>query len=170
MQSKTQPPDDDWGKLRRIAVELRGKGRGWRLGFWKSFGGEQGIGALIGWLYHRGKCVYCGVDLVREGQMVGGAGTTDHLIPRGKSKIGFTSPFNAVPACACCNSIKGLLDRELKRSDYPDALNQVQHDRLISRARDFVAERRRFADSLFEKDKSAWDKALDHRNKLEFKT
>jgi hypothetical protein len=105
--------------------------------------------------------------LVQKGQMIGGAGTTDHLIPRAMSDIGFTSHFNAVPSCASCNSIKGLLDRTLKPSDYPDVLNQDKHDELVSRARKFIAEKRATAEALFESDKSQWEKALNSRNALD---
>jgi 5-methylcytosine-specific restriction endonuclease McrA len=166
MEMETQRPDTYWGELRRIAIDLKGK-RGSARGFWKSFKGDEGTAALMGWLYYRGQCVYCERCLVQKGQMIGGAGTTDHLIPRAKSKIGFTSHFNAVPSCASCNSIKGLLDRKLEPSDYPDVLDWNAHIKLLSQARKFIAEKRTAAEATFESDKSQWDTALNRRNALD---
>jgi hypothetical protein len=77
-----------WEELYRIAKDLKKNDKG----FWKSF---TELGALVGWLHYRGKCAYCQRELVQEGQLIGGAGTTDHLLPITRfPKLGFKSPFN----------------------------------------------------------------------------
>jgi 5-methylcytosine-specific restriction endonuclease McrA len=156
--------NDDWDRLRGIAEELRRNDHG----FWRDFK-EKGIPALMGWLYYRGKCVYCGEELVRPGQLIGGATKTDHLLSISKSpNIGFSSHFNAVPACAGCNSIKAVWDRKRKPSDCPDGvLTQEIHDRLVAEARDVIKRERAEADAGFESERTNWMKALEQRDALE---
>ncbi|HML15366.1 MAG TPA: hypothetical protein VK419_00005, partial [Bryobacteraceae bacterium] len=62
----------------------------------------------MGWLDHKGKCVYCGVELADAEHMIGGLATTDHLLPAARyEELDFTRGperedryLNAVPACA----------------------------------------------------------------------
>ena len=54
---------------RRIANRLRAPGYYWSA--------RARIEALMGWLHHRGHCVYCGVQLVDASHMIGGLAGTD---------------------------------------------------------------------------------------------
>jgi hypothetical protein len=151
-----------WEELYRIAKDLKKNDKG----FWKSF---TELGALVGWLHYRGKCAYCQRELVQEGQLIGGAGTTDHLLPITRfPKLGFKSPFNAAPTCASWNSITGLLDRQTATSEYPnpDELNWETHKMWVSRARTFIAAKRAEATGRFKGEDANWKRALERRNAL----
>ncbi len=60
-----------------------------------------------------GRCVYCGVAVVRRGPGLHRAphlATLDHVVPR--SRGGPTRPDNLVLACAACNNARGVEDAE----------------------------------------------------------
>jgi hypothetical protein len=145
-------------ELRKIAKDLKRVDTG----FWSQF---KQIPALMGWLRCGGKCVYCGLELVQKGQLIGGAVTTDHLLSRAKSKVGFSSHWNAVPTCAGC-SIKGVWDRRQKDVEYPDNMTRELHERLVKEAGEFIRTRRREAGTRFASERSNWLSALERRNAL----
>jgi hypothetical protein len=63
-----------------IAKELKNKNGH----YWRTF---EHIEALMGWLHHRGRCVYCGIELADATHMIGGLATTDHLLPKKSIQI-----------------------------------------------------------------------------------
>jgi hypothetical protein len=121
----------------------------------------------MGWLHYFGRCVSCKEELVKDGKLIGGAGVTDHLLPRAKFPEGFRSHLNAVPSCARCNSIKATFDRQLKTEEFADGLSQDVHDRMLSLAREFISSRRAIANARFEDEERSWNKALARRKALD---
>jgi 5-methylcytosine-specific restriction endonuclease McrA len=150
-----------WDELYLIAGDLKRTDTG----FWSTF---VELPALVAWLHYRGKCGYCNSELVQKGQLVGGAATTDHLLSSAKSKIGFTSHWNAVPTCASCNSIKGIWDRRDKTVEYPEELTEELHEQLVKEASEFIRARRGEADARFASEQANWVKALERRNALDW--
>ncbi|WP_210247685.1 HNH endonuclease [Salinarimonas soli] len=64
-----------------------------------------------------GRCVYCGVAVVRRGpglHRTPNLATLDHVIPR--SQGGPTRAENLVLACAACNNARGVEDAESFRA------------------------------------------------------
>ena len=95
-------PDEE--ELCRIARGLRKRNEP---EFWWKF---SNLAHLVGWLRHRGRCVYCDTDLV-EGQYIRhGWATTDHLLPKSVYPELDKCSLNTVPACSACNSLKGGVD------------------------------------------------------------
>ncbi len=87
--------------------------------------------ALFGAVFARdgGRCVHCGVAVVRRGPGLHRApnlATLDHVIPR--SHGGPTRAENLVLACAACNNARGTLDVETFRATRPP-LSRGDRDR-----------------------------------------
>ena len=100
-EQASQPREQD---LRRIAEGLIRRNRP---GFWSRF---SRIEHLVGWLRHRGTCVYCGKDLVAGQYIRYGWATTDHLMPQSKYPDLDQCSLNTVPACSACNCLKRDMD------------------------------------------------------------
>ena len=76
-----------------------------------------------------GRCVYCGIAVVRRGPGLHRApnlATLDHVVPR--SQGGPTRAENLVLACAACNNARGTLDVETFRATRPP-LSRGDRDR-----------------------------------------
>jgi len=108
-----QVPQPDDQNLRSIAEDLKRRNRP---GFWWKFRKTE---HLVGWLLHRGTCVYCGKDLIGEQYIRHGWATTDHLLPQSQYPDLDRCPLNTVPACSACNCLKGGLDPSEAPADEP---------------------------------------------------
>ncbi len=86
----------------------------------------------------RGRCEYCGYDLLRDRQGYASA-TVDHLLPKGTYGENVAEhPNNWVLSCSCCNSTKGKYD-VLEQGE--DANDMVENKRevLIHRAKKYIS-------------------------------
>jgi hypothetical protein len=97
-------PQPDEGQLRRIALRLKRRNES---GIWSRFGNTH---HLVGWLRHRGVCVYCGKDLIEQEYIRHGWATTDHLLPQSSYGTFDRCSLNTLPACSACNCLKGGFD------------------------------------------------------------
>jgi len=87
------------------------------------------------------RCVYCGFD--GRPQQAWWIFTDDHIVPRELWNLRQTSdpdtPLNLALACSGCNSTKKHFD---PTDGGRDPLTQESRDRLIERAREYIAEKR----------------------------
>lgn len=149
-------------ELRRVADELF-----WSGGYWNALPVE----ALMGWLLHGGKCVYCDKDLVGYEQITGGKGTIDYLLPHHiYPELDFMNPdnpcayLNAVPACGECRSLKGSDDTNTEVSPQLYGTGRpltVETQRaLIERGKNHVEVAKVMWHISYEADVRNWDHAL----------
>lgn len=148
----------DLEKLRRIATDLRKRG-----GYWGTFP----LGDLMGWLLHKGRCVYCDTPLVEPYHMTNGLGGTDHLLPQADYPELDDDPLNLLPVCVGCNGLKRDWDPNTQVSPqlYHSKTGEPVRDEhtcelLISRAREHVDKRRKERQANFPKDQANWSDAL----------
>jgi HNH endonuclease len=144
-------------ELRMVAGDLQQQGQ-----YWRSF---KRIEHLMGWLYDKGKCVYCDEDLVEKGHTITGSATTDHLLPKRKYIQLDDEPLNAVPACSACNHLKGQWDPN-ERGDTP-ALTADLRREFVARARGHIRAKRQKRAAEFQLDLEAWQRALRRCRELD---
>lgn len=88
--------------LRHIAEGLQAQGGS----YWQLFPKLTERPDLMGWLLHKGQCVYGDTPLVEVRDMINRLGQTDHLLPKDKYPELQCDLFNLVPVCYACNSLK----------------------------------------------------------------
>jgi hypothetical protein len=147
----------DLEKLRRVAENLRKK-----RGYWAEFPTAD----LMGWVLHKGQCVYCDAHLADSHNMTNRLGGTDHLLPKTKYPRLRDDPLNLAPVCGGCNGLKR--DWDPNSEDLPQlydpetggAIDEKIHALLISRARGRVDKKRKERQVNFPKDDANWADAL----------
>ncbi len=156
---KTQIGTDglvDLEKARNFAIELNKKG-----GYW---GGRWGVYQLVGWVLHRGVCVYCGTNLIDPRYIGPGAlVATDHLLPKGPKHYPDleAEELNQVPSCSTCNSLKGSFDpSEGIRLTRDDLMVKATRYKLILRATDHIHKNKAVRIDQFELDLANWNEAM----------
>ena len=81
---------------------------------------------------YRGRCAYCGKHLFTDLDTYMGS-TLDHIIPQSTGEP--ESDANKALACATCNTLKGHFDPR-------EGDSSKSKEQLISRARDYIFQRR----------------------------
>jgi len=85
----------------------------------------------------RGRCEYCGQDLLRDRQSYASL-ELDHLLAKERCDTAVSEhPANWVLSCRCCNSTKGEHDVLVPGEDATEMLSS-HRSTLIGRARKFI--------------------------------
>lgn len=90
-------------------------------------------GWAVSYVRARGRCEYCGNDLLMSRQGYASA-QLDHLLPQSKYPKFNDDVRNLVLACSTCNGIKSNFDPLDSGDDPSDALDK-SHDKLVWRSR-----------------------------------
>lgn len=126
----------------------------------------------MGWILHRGRCVYCGQNLVDASMMVSRLGHVDHLLPKGAyPEVDFQARpvkagvyLNAVPACHGCNLIKRDWDPNTKGGDplysVETGMTVKIQAKLIDRARKHIKEKRDDRTPRFQVEVECWEEVV----------
>lgn len=132
---------------------------------------EFKVEAIVGLLLTKGLCAYCDDDLFATWAAVAGGVHTDHLLPESKYKHHehlLSDPLNLVPSCWLCNSpaLKGDWDPnteiapQVYRPESKQPLSEEQHNVLVKRAREYVAQKRAEKEREFRRTFEHWRAAL----------
>ncbi|MCY4057456.1 MAG: HNH endonuclease [Gammaproteobacteria bacterium] len=100
-------------------------------------------GFILPFIRERGKCGYCGRDLIRD-RLAYAVGQVDHLLPKGKYGKLANEPDNWVLCCRLCNETKGQRVPDTVPKDQDEAKKLVTdpelRERLIEAIRNDNAE------------------------------
>lgn len=99
---------------------------------------ELGFSRSLAFAYvrARGRCEYCGLDLLMSRQGYASA-ELDHLLPQSKYKEYVSDNRNLVLSCRTCNGVKGSVDLLGTNEDAEEALSD--RELLVNRARRDIA-------------------------------
>lgn len=88
----------------------------------------------------RGRCTYCGHDLLRSWPGYLGS-VVDHLLPTGTYSALRSCEQNWTLSCSMCNTIKGGIDL-LPKGENPETYLKANRDQLIAKAKEHIAGKR----------------------------
>jgi 5-methylcytosine-specific restriction endonuclease McrA len=106
----------------------------------KALGREWYRDSVVLCLWHKGKCAYCGFDLLSGRGVCYHYWCVDHLLPQCAYPELKDHIENKVLACRACNSVKGEWDPDPDASVYcrNGQLTSSQRERLLGYAKEYV--------------------------------